>query len=194
MRESSASHDVTRLLARWKDGDEAALEQLVPIVHDELRRLAQRQMVRENPGHTLQPTALVNEAYLRLVNLTQMQWQNRAHFFAMGARLMRRILVDFARSRKYQKRGGGTARLSFDDGLLVGGEPARDLVALDDALTALAVVDARKSQVVEMRFFGGLSVKETAEALHVSVDTVMRDWKLAKAWLLREIRSPNTHG
>jgi RNA polymerase sigma factor (TIGR02999 family) len=149
-------------------------------------------MTHERPGHTLQATALVNEAYLRLIDIKQAKWQSRAHFFAMAARLMR-ILVDFARSRKYQKRGGGAERLSLDDGLLVS-EPGRDLLALDDALTALAVVDARKSQVVEMRFFGGLSVKETAEALHVSVDTVMRDWKLAKAWLLREIRSPNTHG
>jgi len=151
-------------------------------------------MSHEPPGHTLQATALVNEAYLRLIDVRQVKWESRAHFFAMAARLMRRILVDFARSRKYQKRGGGAKRVSLDDGLVVGGEPARDLVALDDALTALAVVDTRKSQVVEMRFFGGLTVEETAEALHVSQDTVMRDWKLAKAWLLREIRSPKAHG
>jgi len=189
VRESSASHDVTHLLARWKDGDEAALEQLVPIVHDELRRLAQRQMVRENPGHTLQPTALVNEAYLRLVNLTQMQWQNRAHFFAMAARLMRRILVDFARSRGYQKRGGGAKQVSFTHALAVAEGQPTDVVALNDALDALAQVDERKSQVVELRFFGGLSIEETAEVLSISRETVKRDWKFAKMWLLRYLRT-----
>jgi RNA polymerase sigma factor (TIGR02999 family) len=182
------SHDVTRLLAKWKDGDEAALQQLVPIVHAELRRLAQRQMARERPGHTLQPTALVNEAYLRLVNLKQMQWQDRAHFFAMGARLMRRILVDFARSRGYQKRGGGAKQVSFTEALDVAEGQATDVVALNDALEALADVDERKSRVVELRFFGGLSVEETAEALNVSRETVKRDWKLAKMWLLRHLR------
>ena len=182
------SHDVTRLLARWTDGDEAALEQLVPIVHEELRRLARRQMAGERPGHTLQPTALVNEAYLRLVNLKQMQWQNRAHFFAMGARLMRRILVDFARSRGYQKRGGGAQRVSFTQALAVAEAPSTDVVKLDDALEALARVDARKSRVVELRFFGGLSVDETAEVLQVSRETVKRDWTFAKLWLLRQLR------
>ena len=146
-------------------------------------------MRHERPGQTLQATALVNEAYMRLIDLKQIQWQNRAHFFAMSARLMRRILVDAARAKGYQKRGGGNQRVTLDDALVVSEEPGQDLVALDDALQALAAVDARKSQVVEMRFFGGLSVEETAEALHVSVDTVMRDWKLAKAWLLRELRS-----
>jgi RNA polymerase sigma factor (TIGR02999 family) len=181
-------HDVTQLLARWKDGDEAALQQLVPIVHEELRRLARRQMARERPGHTLEPTALVNEAYLRLVNLKQMQWQDRAHFFAMGARLMRRILVDFARSRSYQKRGGGAKQVSFTQALEVAaGEPA-DVVALNDALDALAGVDERKSRVVELRFFGGLSIEETAEVLNVSRETVKRDWQVAKMWLLRNLR------
>jgi RNA polymerase sigma-70 factor (ECF subfamily) len=182
------SHDVTRLLARWRDGDEAALQQLVPIVHEELRRLARRQMARERPGHTLQPTALVNEAYLRLVTLKQMQWQDRAHFFAMGARLMRRILVDFARSRGYQKRGGGAQRVSFTQALDVAEGQATDVVALNDALEALAEVDERRSRVVELRFFGGLSVEETAEVLNVSRETVKRDWKLAKMWLLRHLR------
>jgi RNA polymerase sigma factor (TIGR02999 family) len=182
------SHDVTRLLARWKDGDEAALQQLVPIVHEELRRLAWRQMAGERPGHTLQPTALVNEAYLRLVNLKEMQWQNRAHFFAMGARLMRRILVDFARSRGYQKRGGGAKQVSFTEALEVAEGQPTDVVALNDALEALADVDERKSRVVELRFFGGLSVEETAEVLNVSRETVKRDWKFAKMWLLRHLR------
>jgi RNA polymerase sigma factor (TIGR02999 family) len=182
------SHAVTRLLARWKDGDEAALQQLLPIVHDELRRLARRQMAREGPGHTLQPTALVNEAYLRLVNLKQMRWQDRAHFFAMAARLMRRILVDFARSRGYQKRGGGARHVSFTEALEVAGAQATDVVELNDALEALAHVDERKSKVVELRFFGGLSVEETAEVLNVSRETVRRDWKFAKMWLLRHLR------
>lgn len=179
---------VTGLLLAWGNGDEAALEQLIPLVHAELRRIARRQMGNERVGHTLQATALVNEAYLRLVDVRQMKWQNRAHFFAMSARLMRRVLVDFARSRKYQKRGGGAHKVSLDEALVVSEERGADLVALDDAITALSAVDARKAQVVEMRFFGGLSVEETAEALHVSVDTVMRDWKLAKAWLLRELK------
>jgi RNA polymerase sigma-70 factor (ECF subfamily) len=182
------SHDVTRLLARWKDGDEAALQQLLPIVHEELRRLAQRQMAGERAGHTLQPTALVNEAYLRLVNLKQIQWQNRVHFFSMAARLMRRILVDFARSRRYQKRGGGAQQVSFTEALEVAEGQPTDVVALDDALEALAHVDGRKSQVVELRFFGGLSVEETAEVLNVSRETVKRDWKFAKMWLLRHLR------
>jgi len=181
-------HDVSRLLARWKDGDEAALQELVPIVHDELRRLARRQMAGERPGRTLQPTALVNEAYLRLADLRQMQWQDRAHFFAMAARVMRRILVDAARSRGYQKRGGGAQRVSFTQALAVAEAPSTDVVQLDDALEALAQVDARKSRVVELRFFGGLSVDETAEVLQVSRETVKRDWTFAKLWLLRQLR------
>jgi RNA polymerase sigma factor (TIGR02999 family) len=183
---------VTGLLLAWSKGDDAALEQLIPVVHGELRRIARRHMARERVGHSLQATALVNEAYLRLVDVRQMKWQDRAHFFAMSARLMRRILVDFARSRRYQKRGGDVQKVSFDEGLVVSNERGTDLVALDDALSALAAVDVRKSQVIEMRFFGGLSVEETAEALHVSPETVMRDWKLAKAWLLRELKSSHT--
>ena len=183
-----ASHQITRLLVDWRNGDQRALEQLIPLVHEELRRVARRHMAHERAGHTLQATALVNEAYVRLIDIRQVNWQDRAHFFAMSSRLMRRILVDFARSKGYQKRGGGAQKVSLDEALIVSAEPAADLVALDDALTALAAFDARKAQVVEMRFFGGLSVEETAEALKVSVDTVMRDWKLAKAWLLRELK------
>jgi RNA polymerase sigma factor (TIGR02999 family) len=160
----------------------------MPLVYDELRRLATRYMKGERTGHTLQATALVNEAYMRLIEVRQVQWQNRAHFFAMAARLMRRILVDAARARGYQKRGGGAPIVSLDEALVVPTEPGNDLVALDDALTALAAVDKRKSQVVEMRYFGGLSLDETAEALDVSRDTVKRDWKMAKLWLLRELR------
>jgi RNA polymerase sigma factor (TIGR02999 family) len=151
-------------------------------------------MKRERSGHPLQATALVNEAYLRLIEVRQVQWQNRAHFFAMAARLMRRILVDAARSRSHQKRGGGVPLLSLDEALVVPVEPGKDLVALDEALTALAAVDSRKSQVVEMRFFGGLDIDETAEALHVSRDTVKRDWAVAKLWLLRELSPPNATG
>jgi RNA polymerase sigma-70 factor (ECF subfamily) len=178
---------VTDLLVAWGLGDASALEHLVPLVHGELRRLARREMRRERAGHTLQTTALVNEAYLRLVDLSRVRWQDRAHFFAMSARLMRRILVDHARSRASRKRGGGVKRVSFDEALVVSEEPGPDLVALDEALHALAAFDDRKSQVVEMRFFGGLSVDEAAEALHVSPETVMRDWRLAKVWLLREL-------
>ena len=187
-RPGPASHQITRLLVDWRNGDQRALEQLIPLVHEELRRVARRHMAHERAGHTLQATALVNEAYVRLIDIRQVNWQDRAHFFAMSSRLMRRILVDFARAKGYQKRGGGAQKVSLDEALIVSAEPAADLVALDDALTALAAFDARKAQVVEMRFFGGLSVEETAEALKVSVDTVMRDWKLAKAWLLRELK------
>jgi len=187
----SPPHQVTRLLVDWRNGDQGALEQLIPLVHEELRRVARRHMAHERAGHTLQATALVNEAYVRLIDVRQVNWQDRAHFFAMSSRLMRRILVDFARSKGYQKRGGGAQKVSLDEALIVSQEPGADLVVLDDALSALAVFDARKAQVVEMRFFGGLSVEETAEALKVSVDTVMRDWKLAKAWLLRELSGQN---
>ena len=179
--------EVTALLAAWGAGDSSALVQLLPIVHDELRRLARRMMRRERGGHTLQTTALVNEAYMRLVDLTQVRWQDRTHFFAMSARLMRRILVDHARSRKYLKRGGGFRQVTLDDGFMMAGEGGADLVALNDALETLSQIDPRKSQVVELRFFGGLSVEETAQALHVSNETIMRDWRLAKAWLLREL-------
>ena len=178
----------TALLLAWNRGEPDALDALLPLVYEELRRLAGHYMKRERSGHTLQATALVNEVYLRLIEVRQVRWQNRAHFFAMAARLMRRILVDAARARGYRKRGGGASMLSLDEALVVPTEPGDDLVALDDALTALAAVDSRKSQVVEMRFFGGLSLDETAEALHVSRDTVKRDWKMAKLWLLRELR------
>jgi RNA polymerase sigma-70 factor, ECF subfamily len=178
---------VTDLLQAWSQGNEAALEQLIPIVHLELRRLARRQMRRERDGHTLQTTALVNEVYLRLVDLSRVRWQDRTHFFAMSARLMRRVLVDHARSRLYQKRGGGAVRVTLTPDLSLTTSRGTDLVALDDALTALAARDARKSRVVELRFFGGLSVAETAETLGVSEETVIRDWRLAKAWLHKEL-------
>jgi RNA polymerase sigma-70 factor (ECF subfamily) len=180
----------TALLLAWGSGDPRALDQLMPLVYDEMRRLARLHLRGERAGHTLQATALVNEAYLRLIEVNQVRWQNRAHFFAMASRVMRRILVDSARARRYQKRGGGAERVSLDEALLVSNEPSRDLVALDQALNALSAVDLRKSQVVEMRFFGGLSVAETAAVLKVSPDTVLRDWRLAKAWLLRELGPP----
>jgi RNA polymerase sigma factor (TIGR02999 family) len=176
----------------WSEGDPDALDALLPLVYEELRQLAGRYMKRERGGHTLQATALVNEVYLRLIDVQRVRWQNRAHFFAMAARLMRRILVEAARARGTRKRGGGTATVSLDEALVVPIEPASDLVALDDALTALAAVDSRKSRVVEMRYFGGLTVDETAEALQVSRDTVKRDWKMAKLWLLRELQRGRT--
>jgi RNA polymerase sigma-70 factor, ECF subfamily len=157
-------------------------------VHEELRRLARVYMKRERPEHTLQATALVNEAYVRLIEMKRVNWQSRAHFFAMSARLMRHILVDVARGKGYQKRGAGTLKVPLDEAFVVANEPRQDLVALDDALRALAAIDPRKGRVVELRFFGGLSVEETAEALHLSADTIMRDWRLAKMWLLRELR------
>jgi RNA polymerase sigma factor (TIGR02999 family) len=180
--------DVTGLLQAWGRGDEAALERLVPLVERELHRIARRCMAGERTGHSLQATALVNEAYLRLIGVQHVNWQDRAHFLAMSARLMRRILVDWARSKQYQKRGGEAVRVTFDEALPIGQERSADLVALDEALQALATFDDRKSRVVELRFFGGLSVEETATVLKVSADTVMRDWKLAKAWLLRRMQ------
>ena len=182
-----STHEVTRLLKSWAGGDEEALEKLTPLVYQELHRLAHHYMMGQRPGHILQTTALVNEVYVRLVDCEQMNWQDRAHFLAMSALLMRRILVDFARSRGYQKRGGGVVPLSLDEAPTVGSEPDSNLVVLDDALRALADVDARKSKVVELKFFGGLSTKETAEVLKVSPETVMRDWRLAKTWILREV-------
>ncbi|HJZ69736.1 MAG TPA: sigma-70 family RNA polymerase sigma factor [Blastocatellia bacterium] len=180
---------MTQLLLAWSNGDELALEALIPLVYDELHRLAHRYIGNERAGHTLQTTELVNEAYLKLIDSSRVRWQNRAHFFAVSARLMRRILVDFARSRNYQKRGGHACRVSLDEGLAVTQAKGEDLVALDEVLSALARIDSRKSQVVEMRFFGGMSVEETAEVLRVSPDTVMRDWRLARAWLLRALSS-----
>ena len=185
--------DVTQLLVAWKNGEQDALEQLIPLVYNELHRLAHRYMERERGGHTLQSTALVHEAYERLIHLKDVSWQNRAHFFAVSAQLMRRILVEHAR-RHNLKRGGGVQHVSLDETAIVGGDRATDLVALDDALGALAQFDARKVQVVEMRFFGGLSVEETAEVLKVSSVTVMRDWSTAKAWLYRELTGGTTNG
>ena len=188
-----STHGVTELLVAWSNGDKSALERLIPVVHDELHRLAHRYMNRERPGHMLQTTALVNEAYLRLVDSSHVQWQNRAHFFAVSATLMRRILVDFARSRNYLKRGGDAVQVSLDEGLALSPEQDANVVALDEALTALAAIDERKSRVVELRFFGGLNIEETAEVLKVSPETVMRDWRLAKVWLLREMSSEKPH-
>jgi RNA polymerase sigma factor (TIGR02999 family) len=181
------SHDVTALLVDWIGGDTAALDKLLPLVHGELRRLAKRQMAGERPGHVLQATALVNEVYLKLIDIRRVQWQDRAHFFAMAARLMRRVLVDFARAGKNQKRGGAMQRITFDQDLPATGETPEDLIAIDEALAAFAREYERKAQVVELRFFGGLSVEETAEVLNISPETVMRDWKFAKGWLMREL-------
>jgi RNA polymerase sigma-70 factor, ECF subfamily len=187
----SPTHEVTQLLKAWTAGDEKALEKLTPLVYEQLHRVAQYYMAGQRPGHTLQTTALVNEVYLRLVDCGQVNWQDRAHFFAVSAQLMRRILIDFARSRGYQKRGGGLPHVSLDDAPSVCNQPDADIVALDDALKALAAIDDRKSRVVELRFFGGLSVEETAEVLAVSAETVGRDWKLAKMWLLHELSGGN---
>ena len=183
---------ITVLLRAWGEGDEPSLEKLTPLVYVELRRVARRFMARERSGHTLQATALVNEVYVRLVEVKNVSWQDRAHFFAVCARMMRRILTDFARAKHYQKRGGGAPRTSLHEGLVAGQERSKDLLAVDDALTALETLQPRKSQVVELRFFGGLSVEETAAVLKISPETVMRDWKFAKAWLARELRRGNS--
>jgi len=185
---TASPQDVTRLLQAWSRGEESALEKLVPLVYRELHLRAHRCMAREREQHTLQTTALIHEAYLRLVGSSPVAWESRSHFFAIAARLMRRILVDRARARRSQKRGGAARAITFDEQLVVAGPPDRDLVSLDDALTALATVDERKAKVVELRFFGGLSVEETAGLLSVSPQTVLRDWKLSKAWLLREMK------
>jgi RNA polymerase sigma factor (TIGR02999 family) len=186
--------EVTALLQAWGGGDEHALEKLIPLVYEQLRAAARRYMAAERPGHTLQTTALIHETYLRLVDVRQIKWQDRAHFMAICSRLMRRILIDFARSRNYKKRGAGAVHVDFDEALVVTPELDANLVALDDALNRLALVDVRKSRVVELRFFGGLDIKETAEVLKVSSDTVMRDWKMAKVWLLRELHRGVAHG
>ena len=179
--------EVTRLLVAWSEGDEQALTALMPLVYEELRRLASRHLDSERASHTLQPTALVHEAYLRLVGQKETQWRNRAHFFAIAGRMMRRILVDYARARIFAKRGGGAHLAPFDEAMVVSDERAADVVALDEALSELARFDERMGRIVELRFFCGLSIEETAESLGVSPGTVMRDWTLAKAWLRREI-------
>jgi RNA polymerase sigma-70 factor, ECF subfamily len=191
---SPSVHEITGLLQDWRNGDQKALERLVPIVYQELHQAAHRYMARENSGHTLQTTALVNEVYLRLFDLGELSWQNRAHFLAVCARLMRQILIDYARSRRRLKRGGGVENVPLEGELRVPGDPSVGVLALDDALKSLAVFDERKSRVVELRFFGGLTADETAEALGISCETVLRDWKIAKVWLLRELRPEQTHG
>src|SRR5262245_38771067 len=178
----------TELLRAWNQGDESALDRLMPLVYNELHRLARNYMRRERPDHTLQATSLVNEAYLRLIDVNRVEWRNRAHFLALAAQMMRRILVESARNRQRQKRGGGAVHMNLEDVQELPDAKEHDLVALSDALSGLATFDARMSQVVELRFFGGLTVDETAHVLNISPETVMRDWKTAKAWLLREIK------
>ena len=184
---------VTQLLKAWGNGEQQALDQLISLVYAELHRLAHRYMRRERSGHTLQPTALVHEAYERLVDLKNVSWQNRAHFFGVSAQLMRRILVDYARSRRYTKREGQWLQVPLNEAVALFHDRQTDIVALDDALHALAEIDPRKSRVVEMRFFGGLSIKEVAEVLNISTESVQRDWRLAKVWLLRELSQGTTH-
>jgi len=183
------THEVTQLLIDWSHGDKAALERLLPLVDEELHRLAHRYMNRERAGHTLQTTALVNEAFLRLINRSKVDWQNRAHFFGLAAQLMRGILVDHARSHACTKRGGGAYKLELDETMLVSQQKASEVLALDDALKELALIDPQQGQIVELRFFGGLTVEETAEVLHISPATVKREWSTAKAWLYRELRN-----
>lgn len=180
-----AAQDMTQLLVAWSEGDQSALEQLLPLVNAELRRLAGNYMRRESPGHTLQTSALVNEAYLRLIDQKNVQWQNRAHFFGIAAQLMRRILIDHARKAQYQKRGGGAIQVSLDETAAVVEARAAELLAVDEALEKLTAMDARKGRIVELRFFGGLTEKETAEVIKISVPTVQREWRAAKAWLHR---------
>ncbi len=179
--------DVTTLLVAWSNGDQAALDRLMPLVYDELRLMARRYMAQQAPGHTLQTTALIHEAFLKLAGHADKHWQNRAHFFGVASQAMRCVLVDYARAHQYAKRGGGAHTLALDEAAIVSTERAAELVALDDALQALAQLDARKARLVELRYFGGLSVDETAAVLRVSPETVLRDWRLAKAWLLREL-------
>jgi len=185
--------DVTRLLQAWGAGDEAALDELLPLVYDEIHRLAHCYMATERPGHLLQTTGLVNELYLRLVDVSDIDWHDRYHFYALCARLMRRILVDFARSRDFQKRGGSAIRVDLDQAADVSTGVVPELIAVDEALAKLAAVDARKGDIVELRFFGGFTVSETANVLGLSEETVMRDWRMAKSWLLRELNEPNAH-
>lgn len=182
-----STHEVTELLIEWSNGDKAALDKLMPLIHEELRRLAHHYMSNERPGHTLQTTALVNEAYLRLVNRKGVHWQNRAHFFAIAATLMRSILVDHARTHASAKRGGGGPRIEIDEAMIVSQERAAEVLALDDVLTKLAKFDPQQSRIVELRFFGGLTIEETAEVLDLSKATIKREWIAAKAWLYREL-------
>ncbi len=185
------NQEVTKALLDWSQGDKDALARLMPLIYDELHRLASRYMRRENPGHTLQATALINEAYIRLVDQTRVRWQNRAHFLAIAAQTMRRILIDHARSHQYAKRGSGASKISLDEAPALSAQQASDLVELNEALTRLAAIDPRKSRVVELRFFGGLTTEEAAEVLQTSPATVLRDWSMAKAWLYREMSRSN---
>lgn len=189
-----SQNEVTQMLLAWSDGDQTALEELTPLVYAELHRLAERYMRRERAGHPLQTTALVNEAYVRLIDLQQVRWQNRAHFFGIAAQLMRHILVDFARARRRAERGGYKQQVSLEEAAVVSKERGADFIALDDALKSLAEIDPRKSRMVELRFFGGLSVEETAEALNISPRTVMREWSLARDWLYRELSKEKKSG
>lgn len=182
-----STHEVTELLIEWSNGDKAALDKLMPLIHEELRRLAHYYMSHERPGHTLQTTALVNEAYLRLVNREGVHWQNRAHFFAIAAQVMRTILVDHARSHAYAKRGGGAHKIELDEAMIVSRERAAEVVALDEALKELANLDPQQSRIVELRFFGGLTIEETAEVLDLSPATIKREWSTAKAWLYHQV-------
>ena len=186
---TSSPNEVTQLLVAWGNGDHSARDQLMSLVYEELHRLAHRHIRKERPGHTLQTSALVNEAFVRLVDQKKVHWQNRAHFFSIAAQIMRRILVDYARNRAYTKRGGDAQRVTLDEDLIVSEERSSNVVALDEALNELANFDERKSKVIELRFFGGLSIEETAEVLAVSQGTVMRDWTLAKAWLRKAMTS-----
>jgi len=181
------ANDISALLRAWSDGDQSALKGLTPIVYSELRRLAHRYMSREHPGHTLQTTAVVNEAYLRLINRQRVRWQNRAHFFAIAAHVMRSILVDHARSHAYAKRGGGARKIALDEAMIISQERAAEVVALDEALGQLAEIDPQQSRIVEMRFFAGLTIEETAEVLSLSPATIKREWSTAKAWLYHEL-------
>jgi len=190
---SVSTHGVTQLLLAWRAGDDQALDRVMPVVYNELHRMARRYMAAEQTGHPLQTTALVHEVYLRLVDANGIEWQDRAHFYAICARLMRRILIDFARSRNYQKRGAGFAHIQLEEAVTVSETLGSELLAVDEALKQLAAIDSRKSEVVELKFFGGLNAEEIAAALQVSSDTVLRDWKLAKAWLLRELSHETPH-
>jgi RNA polymerase sigma factor (TIGR02999 family) len=193
MMTSQISKQITQLLAGWERGDPDALNELTPVVYNELHRIAHRYMRRERPGHTLQTSDLINEAYIRLIDQRAAHWRNRAHFFAIAAKQMRRILVDRARARGYAKRGANPLQVSLDEGMAVSGKKSPDMVALDDALKELEAMDARKSRIVEMRFFGGLSLEETAEALGISVPTVEREWRSARAWLHKAMTTGHSH-